>query len=110
MENNVSVSHSLDTRISSGPPTVIEENMSIEETVKNDSFVNHAAIAWNQRRKEWVGDSSKEARRVSREPIISWCTTYEDLLSTNQPFAQPIPLSEMVDFLVDIWHEEGLYD
>ncbi|KAJ6820602.1 uncharacterized protein M6B38_396540 [Iris pallida] len=110
MENNVSISHSLDTRISSGPPTVIEENMSIEETLKNDSFVNHAAIAWNQRRKEWVGDQSKPPRRVSREPTISWCTTYEDLLSTNQPFAEPIPLSEMVDFLVDIWHEEGLYD
>ncbi|MQL78747.1 hypothetical protein Taro_011198, partial [Colocasia esculenta] len=40
----------------------------------------------------------------------SWCTAYEDLLSTNQPFPQPIPLAEMVDFLVDIWHEEGLYD
>ncbi|KAJ6835068.1 uncharacterized protein M6B38_123855 [Iris pallida] len=110
MESNVSISYSLDTRLSSGPSTVVEENKSVEENVKNNSFVNHAAIAWNQRRKEWVGDQSKRPHRVSREPIISWCTTYEDLLSTNQPFTQPIPLSEMVDFLVDIWNEEGLYD
>lgn len=30
----------------------------------------------------------------------SWCTTYDDLLSTNQPFAQPIPLS--VSFVVNL--------
>ncbi|RVW39108.1 hypothetical protein CK203_084118 [Vitis vinifera] len=36
--------------------------------------------------------------------------TYEDLLSTNEPFSEPIPLTEMVDFLVDIWQDEGLYD
>lgn len=110
MENNVSISHSLDIHLSSGPPTVSEENKSTEENTTNASFINHAAIAWQERRREWVGDQSKRAHRPSREPIISWCTTYEDLLSTNQPFAQPIPLSEMVDFLVDIWHEEGLYD
>ncbi|CAA2984319.1 Hypothetical predicted protein, partial [Olea europaea subsp. europaea] len=39
-----------------------------------------------------------------------WSMTYEDLLSTNDPFSEPIPLPEMVDFLVDIWHDEGLFD
>lgn len=111
MENNVSISHSLDTHLSSGPSTAIKEKKSTEENVATVSFVNHASIAWHERRREWVGDQSKRTHRPSREPIISWCTTYEDLLSTtNQPFQQPIPLSEMVDFLVDIWHEEGLYD
>jgi len=81
-----------------------------EEHENNSAFVNQAAIAWNDIRREWVGDRSKRTHRVPREPIISWCTTYDDLLSTGQRFTQPIPLSEMVDFLVDIWHEEGLYD
>ncbi|KAK6290235.1 hypothetical protein POUND7_001776 [Theobroma cacao] len=42
--------------------------------------------------------------------VVSWTTTYEDLLCSTEPFQQSIPLAEMVDFLVDIWHEEGLYD
>ena len=71
----------------------------------------------------------------------SWNATYENLLGTNKPLPQPIPLSvsllgcggfgpcyssrmkqpfpdfafdfnlqEMVDFLVDAWDQEGLYD
>lgn len=70
--------------------------------------------------------------------FCSWTTSYEDLLCSTEPFKQPIPLAvssvrgfhwcfyvstevdevilvwlglqEMVDFLVDIWNEEGLYD
>ncbi|KAH9614385.1 hypothetical protein KSS87_011930 [Heliosperma pusillum] len=40
----------------------------------------------------------------------SWNATYGNLLGTNKPFPQPIPLPEMVDFLVDVWEQEGLYD
>ncbi|KAK4566563.1 hypothetical protein RGQ29_002720 [Quercus rubra] len=67
-------------------------------------------IAWHEKRREWVGDQSQRSRRTPREPIMSWTTTYEDLLLSTEPFQQPIPLAEMVDFLVDIWNEEGLYD
>ncbi|WKA01219.1 hypothetical protein VitviT2T_019510 [Vitis vinifera] len=73
-------------------------------------FINHAAIAWHDRRREWVGDQSQKSQRKQKDPIISWSMTYEDLLSTNEPFSEPIPLTEMVDFLVDIWQDEGLYD
>ncbi|XP_009774965.1 uncharacterized protein LOC107792688 [Nicotiana tabacum] len=73
-------------------------------------FVNHAAIAWHENRRKWVGDLSMRSERVPKDPIISWSTTYEDLLSTTEPFSEPIPLTEMVDFLVDIWHDEGLFD
>ncbi|KAJ8557538.1 hypothetical protein K7X08_003163 [Anisodus acutangulus] len=77
-------------------------------------FVNHvygaAAIAWHENRRRWVGDVSRRSDRMPKDPIISWSTTYEDLLSTTEPFSEPIPLTEMVDFLVDIWHDEGLFD
>ncbi|XP_038903277.1 uncharacterized protein LOC120089909 [Benincasa hispida] len=73
-------------------------------------FINHAEIAWHERRREWVGDHSENVQRAPMEPILSWTTTYADLLLTAEPFQQPIPLAEMVDFLVDIWHEDGLYD
>ncbi|KAL0547484.1 hypothetical protein IC582_017420 [Cucumis melo] len=42
--------------------------------------------------------------------LCSWSATYDSLLGNNKPFPQPIPLGEMVDFLVDIWEQEGLYD
>ncbi|XP_020096275.1 uncharacterized protein LOC109715589 isoform X1 [Ananas comosus] len=111
MENNsITISHSFEAHISSGP-TCANENIKISEENGNSSlFVNQAVVAWNEMRKEWIGDQSRKPRRAPREPIISWCTTYDDLLSTSQRFPQPIPLSEMVDFLVDIWQEEGLYD
>lgn len=110
MENNVSITYSVETHLSSGPTNVNEDSNLTEESANSSSFINQAAIAWNETRREWVGDRSKKSHGAPREPVISWCTTYDDLLSTNQPFPQPIPLSEMVDFLVDIWHEEGLYD
>ncbi|ONI23787.1 hypothetical protein PRUPE_2G208000 [Prunus persica] len=67
-----------------------------------------AAIAWHESRKKWVGD--QRMQRMAKDPIISWSTAYEDLLSTHDSFPEPIPLTEMVDFLVDIWHDEGLFD
>ncbi|GLT88832.1 hypothetical protein SLE2022_068410 [Rubroshorea leprosula] len=71
-----------------------------------------AVHAWHENRKRWVGDQSQRSKRITKDPIIScsWTTTYEGLLSTNEPFSEAIPLAEMVDFLVDIWHEEGLFD
>ncbi|KAH1230338.1 hypothetical protein GmHk_10G029846 [Glycine max] len=83
-----------------------------KQNVKQTStFVNHAAIAWHEDRTKWVGDKSQHPPRTAKDPIISWSTSYEELLSTNEPFAEPIPLPEMVDFLVDIWLEdEGFFD
>jgi hypothetical protein len=73
-------------------------------------FVNHATVVWHESRNIWVGDKSKRSQKIPKDPIISWSMTYEDLLSTHEPFPEPIPLPEMVDFLVDIWHDDGLYD
>nr|GEX18323.1 mitotic spindle assembly checkpoint protein MAD2B-like isoform X1 [Tanacetum cinerariifolium] len=51
----------------------------------------------------------KEESEMSLE-LLSWNATYDNLLGTNKPFSRPIPLPEMVNFLVDIWEQEGLYD
>ncbi|OWM71030.1 hypothetical protein CDL15_Pgr002670 [Punica granatum] len=59
-------------------------------------------------------DSQHNAGSTSNSPEFvnpgNWNATYEGLLGTNKPFPQPIPLSEMVDFLVDVWKQEGFYD
>ncbi|KAI4382700.1 hypothetical protein MLD38_008630 [Melastoma candidum] len=73
------------------------------------SCINHAV--WRESRKEWLGrDQTQRSGKVVKDPIISWSTSYEDLLLTNEPFSEPIPLAEMVDFLVDVWHMERLFD
>lgn len=74
-------------------------------------FVNHGLILWNQNRQKWIGDKKIERRpQQPREPKLSWNATYDSLLSNNKPFEKPVPLGEMVDFLVDIWEQEGMYD
>ncbi|KAI3522719.1 hypothetical protein L1887_00728 [Cichorium endivia] len=77
-------------------------------------FINHGFLLWNQTRQQWIGDKPREQNKKPREPVISWAirwnATYDNLLGTNKPFARPIPLPEMVNFLVDIWEQEGLYD
>ncbi|KAL6871528.1 hypothetical protein ACP4OV_014357 [Aristida adscensionis] len=110
VENNASISVSLDGNISSLPNSLVNESkMSVENRI-DTSFINHAAEAWGEMRRQWVGHKADIPKKAPREPVISWGTTYDDLLSTSEHFPQPIPLSDMVDFLVDIWHEEGLYD
>ncbi|KAG0554961.1 hypothetical protein M758_12G136500 [Ceratodon purpureus] len=75
------------------------------------AYSNQALALWNEQRCAWVGTQPRPPPpREPREPAISWNTTYEDLLATSRPFAQPIPLTEMVDFLVDVWEQEGLYE
>ncbi|XP_044471693.1 uncharacterized protein LOC123200545 isoform X2 [Mangifera indica] len=73
-------------------------------------FVNHGLLLWNQTRQQWLANKSSQNRKEVLEPTISWNASYESLLGTSKPFAQPVPLAEMVDFLVDVWEQEGLYD
>ncbi|KAI4329335.1 hypothetical protein L6164_021609 [Bauhinia variegata] len=81
------------------------------KTNNPSEFVNHGLILWNQTRQRWVGNKRSENRAQQlQEPKLSWNATYESLLGSNKPFTQPIPLAEMVDFLVDVWEQEGLYD
>ncbi|KAG8636326.1 uncharacterized protein LOC110603134 isoform X2 [Manihot esculenta] len=73
-------------------------------------FVNHGLILWKQTRQQWLANKRSPNRNQAREPAISWNATYESLLGINKPFHRPIPLREMVDFLVDVWEQEGFYD
>ncbi|XP_041005988.1 uncharacterized protein LOC121250823 [Juglans microcarpa x Juglans regia] len=83
----------------------------IGSTSCNSHFVNHGLLLWNQTRLQWTGSSrSRDQTQKSREPRLSWNETYESCLGTKQPFPQPIPLSEMIEFLVDVWEQERLYD
>ncbi|KAE8729324.1 putative xyloglucan endotransglucosylase/hydrolase protein 32 [Hibiscus syriacus] len=105
METNGSSNHHFCENQPSTSSNSANKGQSTEEI-----FVNHAEITWHEVRRQWVGDQYQKSKRMPREPTMSWTTTYEDLLCSTEQFQQPIPLAEMVDFLVDTWHEEGLYD
>ncbi|XP_060172089.1 uncharacterized protein LOC132603177 isoform X2 [Lycium barbarum] len=85
-------------------------NQSTGNASNNSEFVNHGYLLWNQTRLQWLASKDPENRRLAEEPMLNWNVSYESLFGTNKRFAQPIPLSDMVDFLADIWEHEGLYD
>ncbi|AES81911.2 DUF4050 family protein [Medicago truncatula] len=58
-----------------------------------EAFVNHAEIAWNQKRKEWVGDQSNKAQRPPRVSTICLTGNPNDMLFSNESFRPPIPLA-----------------
>ncbi|GMI71197.1 hypothetical protein like AT5G03440 [Hibiscus trionum] len=105
MEANGSNHHSCENQ-----PATCSNDAKKGQSPEKEVFVNHAEITWHDVRRQWVGDQSQKSKRMPREPIMSWTTTYEDLFCSTEQFQQPIPLAEIVDFLVDTWHEEGLCD
>ncbi|XP_057421353.1 uncharacterized protein LOC130715293 isoform X2 [Lotus japonicus] len=73
-------------------------------------FVNEGLLLWNESRLQWVGSGrSKKQTQQKRDPKLNWNTSYESLIGTRQPFPKSVPLSEMVEFLVDVWEREGMY-
>ncbi|KAG2268385.1 hypothetical protein Bca52824_062940 [Brassica carinata] len=76
-------------------------------------FVNQGLLLWNQTRERWVGKEKPNNNLPDRNQgsKINWnAASYDSLLASNKLFPQPIPLNEMVDFLVEIWEQDGLYD
>ncbi|PNY14147.1 hypothetical protein L195_g010821 [Trifolium pratense] len=67
-------------------------------------------LLWNESRLQWVGRGlSEKQSQQKQESRLNRNATYESLLGTRQPFPKSVPLSEMVEFLVDVWESEGMY-
>ncbi|CAK9326575.1 unnamed protein product [Citrullus colocynthis] len=83
----------------------------VTDNLSNHSdFVNHGFILWTQSRLRWVGNCVP-AKQTKKNHLtgLSWYMTKELVLESKKPYHRRIPLSEMVDFLVEEWEEEGLY-
>lgn len=111
----MSSSHEMDTNHNSQPIRKFSRSVNGSQesgsaSTNNDKsrFENHGLSHWHKQRREWVGRQKPQQRKL-REPVIKWSSTYEELLGTSRPFTQPVPLPEMVDFLIDVWEQEGLY-
>lgn len=68
-------------------------------------------LLWYQIRQKWI-ENKKLVKHLQQllEPRIHWNATYDSLLGSDKRFSKPVPLGEMVDFLADIWEQEGMYD
>ncbi|EPS58050.1 hypothetical protein M569_16767 [Genlisea aurea] len=110
LDNSAFQSHRSMSSISTTNQNPDPQAAATGSTSNPSEYVNHGLLLWNQTRQQWVGTRGSQPRVQSQEPKISWNATYESLLGSNKPFAQPIPLAEMVEFLVDVWEQEGLYD
>ncbi|CAN4097881.1 unnamed protein product [Withania somnifera] len=109
MENSTFPSQRSISSISTSNPA-LDPHSNSGTTNNTSEFVNHGLLLWNQTRQLWCGNRTLQKRASVREPKLSSDMSYETLLGTNKLFPQPIPLPEMVDFLVDVWVQEGLYD
>uniref|UniRef100_A0A2P2JTX0 Uncharacterized protein MANES_09G064700 n=1 Tax=Rhizophora mucronata TaxID=61149 RepID=A0A2P2JTX0_RHIMU len=67
-------------------------NSNKESSIEKEVFVNHAKMTWNERRKQWVGDSSQRSKRIPRESIMRYiihfyyqytCASHFALLSSG---------------------------
>ncbi|KAL8252302.1 hypothetical protein R6Q59_035995 [Mikania micrantha] len=77
----------------------------------SQGFINHGFLLWNEIRQQWIGNNRKSKQTIqNRKPRLSGNATYDNLLGSSKPFPKPVPLTEMVDFLVDVWEQEGMYD
>ncbi|KAK8513557.1 hypothetical protein V6N13_002292 [Hibiscus sabdariffa] len=85
-----------------------QRNMSSNNGSNLDPSSSTSLLLWNQTRQQWLGNKKQEKRVQPQEPKINWNTVYESLQGDYNPFPHPIPLPEMVDFLVEIWELEGL--
>ncbi|XAR52330.1 hypothetical protein NMG60_11020326 [Bertholletia excelsa] len=92
MEGNTGNSLSKEKCPLEGPTSDSETKRSAENNASTSIFINHAATTWQKNRREWIGDQSRRMKRMPKDPIISWSTSYEDLLCTEKPFPEPIPL------------------
>ncbi|KAF5749612.1 hypothetical protein HS088_TW04G01582 [Tripterygium wilfordii] len=88
------------------------QSSSVGSASNNSDFVNHGLLLWHESRRHWIeSNGSLESRTLqSRQPRLSWNVTYESLIGARNPFPKPIRLSDTINFLVDVWEQEGLYD
>ncbi|XP_047329575.1 uncharacterized protein LOC124932910 [Impatiens glandulifera] len=92
-------------RSSNQPP---EPNTSAGGIIDHPTeFINHGLLLWNEIRQQWIGKSGSKNRKEAQEQTkIRLSETYNSLLGTDKPFPTPIPLHEMIDFLVNLWEQE----
>ena len=69
---------------------------------------------WEEQRADWFAQGQRPERRSHPVRWTSLDTRQSDMIvgtpSRRGAFEKPLPLSQVVDFLTEVWEDEGMYD
>ncbi|KAL1551392.1 hypothetical protein AAHA92_19243 [Salvia divinorum] len=107
-------------------PTPKHANQGAGCSRESTEYVNPGLVLWNESREKWVADKKLatrshqlfhglKLRSICMDTKLHLCSanTSKDmhkLLNSAEPFPRHVPLGEMVDFLVNVWDDEGMYE
>ena len=79
------------------------------------AFVNEGVIRWNEQRKVWLTPRAKPGAKPGVRPkvvplSVAAVTALVEDMDRVRELPTAVPLPQMVDILVDMWEEEGLFD
>ena len=101
---------SADRVIMASKPRTAEGKMDPNE------FVNTGLLRWEKRRAEWLQGRDVTGRRKRTTEVKSKTVDVEDIIeriyspSGNGKLAEPLPLGQIIDILIDFWEADGLYE
>ena len=87
-----------------------------ESRADSNEFLNTGLMRWEQRRAEWLKGKDARARGKRPTEVIYKSVDVEDTIeriyspSGNGKLAEPLPLGQIIDILIDFWEADGLYD
>mmetsp|Transcript_14914 Transcript_14914/g.30343 ORF Transcript_14914/g.30343 Transcript_14914/m.30343 type:complete len:103 (+) Transcript_14914:36-344(+) len=81
------------------------------------SFVNIGLRRWNEGRIRWLTGrrtvADQPANQIPRggSQSVDYDAVYEELLATSSKgFAEPVPLKDLIQVLIEVWEERGLLE
>lgn len=88
-----------------------EEIKNEEEHLQQESYSRRLEL-WNTRRKEWAANKRITAALTSKVPT-DHDFDYDEMIEkiiNEDTFSNPVPLPLLVDTLVDLWENDGVFE
>ena len=124
--NNTNISHNINAKgreVNSRVETKSADKVimaaasgTLESKMDPNEFVNTGLLRWEKRRAEWLQGKDSNASRKRSIEVKSKTVDVEDIIeriyspSGNGKLADPLPLGQIIDILIDFWEADGLYD
>mmetsp|Transcript_352 Transcript_352/g.645 ORF Transcript_352/g.645 Transcript_352/m.645 type:complete len:84 (+) Transcript_352:56-307(+) len=79
---------------------------------KSETFVNEGLLRWEEMRAAWRGGTQRNPRPDVRAKNVDVDEVIQRVYSTSGggKLPEPLPLSQMIDILIDFWEADGLFD
>ena len=124
--NNTNISHNINAKgreVNSRVETKSADKVimaaasgTLEIKIDPNEFVNTGLLRWEKRRAEWLQGKDSNASRKRSIEVKSKTVDVEDIIeriyspSGNGKLADPLPLGQIIDILIDFWEADVLYD